>query len=518
MPFESLSARFEFQLSDFPSEWLPLTYLYDPDLPLFPVLYFHAPYQPRPHAPVSGPRSVIGYSGSFSTSTSRRTALQWAWLKQGSDPPENARYEAVVETVRNRLGLNQRIAISDLQGCLGGTLAPANQVIEELWHQIIAPAFGNALPFGRCWDGVFGLIRFIASWNSDGGRKGELIQTHYFAAAFGERIATGNLIHVDFILLLPTFEELRAAEFAQSLSEICRACQGCRSFGSKYCDDIEFDGLKFSAFRMARTGVGSKLNTNSVLQIIDAERDPTRRALFENYNAFNRGPARSIISLMMLRDLRRKGWDPVALRPQHARRCTLNSIGLSDAEGHSVIRAAMLRGEMALPMNIWVKTFLIRPIGFELTNRPTYAALFASSDVLGKLERLIWVASQGRKVHSSTCAEILWCVRYGGPDKQLRGANPLSCKICLPQIRSSCPAYAAIADKQVVFNTAAPSGGFAIETSAADNATANQRFVRVSSDRIYDEYSSRDRPTAFLPYPQSHGSGPLTVANFLTGY
>src|SRR5207253_1944132 len=116
MPFESLSARGEIEIPDFPSEWLPLTSLYDPDLPLLP----------------------------------------------------------------------------DLQGSLTGPLAPANQVVEELWHQVIAPAFGNALPFGKCWDGVFGLVRFIASWNSDGGRKGELIQTHYFAAAFGVRIATGN--------------------------------------------------------------------------------------------------------------------------------------------------------------------------------------------------------------------------------------------------------------------------------------------------------------------------------------
>ena len=41
MPFEALSEKHEFLIPDFPEEWLPLVYLYDPDLPLFPIYYFH---------------------------------------------------------------------------------------------------------------------------------------------------------------------------------------------------------------------------------------------------------------------------------------------------------------------------------------------------------------------------------------------------------------------------------------------------------------------------------------------
>src|SRR4051794_38263558 len=42
MAFESLSERYEFLVADFPADWLPLVYLYDPDLPLYPLLYFHS--------------------------------------------------------------------------------------------------------------------------------------------------------------------------------------------------------------------------------------------------------------------------------------------------------------------------------------------------------------------------------------------------------------------------------------------------------------------------------------------
>jgi hypothetical protein len=519
MPFESLSSRVELHIPDFPPEWLPLISLYDPDLPLFPVLYFHAldPALPSGQRPSLRDR-VYGFIQYLNLTPNG--AAVGVVLNKDLARPENARYEPLVkDLVRERLGLNQRITISDLKGSLGGALAPANNVVEELWHQIIASAFGNALPFGRCWDGVFGLVRFIASWNSEGGRKGELIQTHYFAAAFGEHIATGNFINVDFYLL-PTFEELQDSTNPLNLfprfGNLVRAAE---TFGSKYCEDVEFDGLKFSAFKMAKAGVGPKLNTESVIAIINAEPDPSRTALFENYNAFNRGPHRSIISLIMLRDLRRKGWDPGALSPST---CAKMYFALkSTYQTPKVIQLFAQQcfgAKSALPIDIWVKTFLQWPLGFQLSNESSYSALFTSCSVLGKLERVIWVASQGRKVHSSTCAEILWCIRYGGPNKQLRGANPLSCKICLPQIRSACPAYAAIATMQVVFNQPAMTAAFSIETSAKNDTAPNQRFVRVAGDGVYDEYSSRDRPGGFLPYPQSQGMGSLTVGNFVAKY
>src|SRR5687767_12093003 len=41
MPFESLSFRHTLHLDEVPHRWLPLISLYDPDLPLFPIYYFH---------------------------------------------------------------------------------------------------------------------------------------------------------------------------------------------------------------------------------------------------------------------------------------------------------------------------------------------------------------------------------------------------------------------------------------------------------------------------------------------
>src|SRR5689334_10689828 len=41
MPFEALSSAFSLEFQDVPPAWSPLVFPFDPDLPLFPLLYFH---------------------------------------------------------------------------------------------------------------------------------------------------------------------------------------------------------------------------------------------------------------------------------------------------------------------------------------------------------------------------------------------------------------------------------------------------------------------------------------------
>jgi hypothetical protein len=158
-------------------------------------------------------------------------------------------------------------------------------------------------------------------------------------------------------------------------------------------------------------------------------------------------------------------------------------------------------------------------LAFDVGARKYYERLFDCSDVWGKIERLIWMASQARKVHSSVAAEILWCVRYGGPDKKMRGSNPLSCKICETHVRESCPAYKAIENMGVEFNSTSKPDVFTIETSKGDNTSPLQRFVRCVGKDIEDEYSPNDRPKKFLAYPASpHAGERISVREFIEKY
>lgn len=57
--------------------------------------------------------------------------------------------------------------------------------------------------------------------------------------------------------------------------------------------------------------------------------------------------------------------------------------------------------------------------------------------MLGKLERVIWLASQSNKTNMKNFFDILWCQRYGTiGNGELRGVNPLACSLC--KLKSTC--------------------------------------------------------------------------------
>lgn len=68
--------------------------------------------------------------------------------------------------------------------------------------------------------------------------------------------------------------------------------------------------------------------------------------------------------------------------------------------------------------------------------------------MLGKLERVIWLASQSNKTNMKHFFDILWCQRYGtiGND-QLRGVNPLACSLC--RLKQTCLGLAKSANHKV---------------------------------------------------------------------
>ena len=175
----------------------------------------------------------------------------------------------------------------------------------------------------------------------------------------------------------------------------------------------------------------------------------------------------------------------------------------------------------AMPVDNWMETFFQWPLNVYPVGRGIlkWHTVFQNSASLGKVERLLWVVAQARKVHSSACNDAVWCIKYS-TDKP-RGANPLACNICLDSIRSCCPAYAQIRHKNVSFNT----GGsdFEITTSSGNNTTPNQRFIKCSGMSIYnnvtDEFSPVDNPNGFAPFPSAnHNGSVITVEEFVQRY
>jgi hypothetical protein len=527
MPFESLSFRHTLQITEVPHRWLPLIHLYDPDLPLFPIYYFHALRSDL--AAGARPRAedrVFGYVEHIRVRDAGGIEAGLVTNKDLALPANNAFRASAEFEVRARFGVIDPVTIADVSNSFQPPLQHANQVLAELWHRVIANAYGNLLPFGRLWDEVLGLARFVASWNAPAGRKSELIQTHYFATRFGQFIqAAAGIPQVDFHLLPTATELLDQANPLSDFSGFRDLLRVAEAFAAHYGTVRAVGSVNITAFNRPAPG---RLNSQALFNIIDGGHIPNnlRPAAVECFNTFDKGPQRTVIYLLMLNDLRHGLLQPGALTPAQ---CGSIYDGLARSyQSPKVIEiyAQQCFGNRhAMPIDTWIDTFLKWPLLVYPTERSQtpYTDVFSHAVGLGKVERLLWVTGQARKVHSSACDDAVWCVKYGS-DAGPRGANPLACNICLEAIRNHCPAYAAIRHKTVGFNGAAPAADFQVSTSIGNNVTPHQTFLTCTGRSIYaaieDNFSPADDPSGFAPFPQpGHAAGAqFTVEEFVERY
>lgn len=527
MAFESLSFRYNFQITDFPERWLPLIHLYDPDLPLFPIYYFHA----ISNKVAAGLRPnftdrVFGYLEKMNVVGAKKLDI---FLITNKDlfQEANSEFRNLAENeIRERLGLNNPVTAADVANTFLPPLDYANAVMNEIWHRVVSDTYDNLLPFGRLWDEVLGLTRFVASWNSDKGRKGELVQTHYFCSKFGEKIQVGGGIpNVDFFLLPTIHELLEPSNPLNTFPNYSKLVDVANRFQNNNCTYVPVGTLYLSKYNNP-PNTGS-FNTQKLNAIISQAYIPQnlRGHAIECFNAFYKGPTRTILFLMMLSDLRTKHLDPSLLNNSNLG-CIYDQLK-STYQSPKVIHIYAQQSfgnPNAIPKDIWIDTFLKWPLNIKkhlpISNPNKY--LFSKSNNLGKAERLIWVAAQARKVHSSACNDALWCIKKASNDNA-RGGNPLSCRICLASIRNVCPAFNEIKNKTVVFNKSATASQFQIQTSGGNNIAINQKFYSCSGksiyDQIIDDFSTSDNPNGFAPFPsQHHNGGSLTVQEFIDTY
>lgn len=518
MPFDSLAHRVRIELADLPFRWLPLIQLYDADLPLFPICYFHTHVDPGTR-PTQEERA-FGYLERLDIADDN-TASAVVVANKNLGGGDAAYRTPVVGAIRDRLGLNDAVVRNDVITCFQPPYGAANAVLTEIWERVI-PSYGGRLPFGKIWDEVLGLSRFVASFYSQSGRKGELIQTHYFASQFGERIqSAGGLANVDFFLL-PSFTELSdAGNPLTHFPRFARLVELAAEFVNRYCSQITVEGITLSRFHNT---AGGRFDTPKLLALISGLPPALQPSAFECFNAFNKGPQRTVLFLMMLADLRAS-----RLRPRDI--SAVQFAALQDGLGNTYQSPKVLQifaqqafgNPAAIPLDTWVKTFLSYPLQVARIDAASYTGLFQNATNLGKVERLIWVTAQARKVHSSACNDALWCLKKS-TETTARGANPLTCTVCLPAIRNQCPAFAHIRDSVVCFNRPVATGEtFSVQTSGGNITTPNQRFVRCQGSTAFgsvvDDYTPQDKPDGFAPFPNHPTTqDTMTVGDFVARY
>jgi hypothetical protein len=528
MPFESLAYRYTFLITDLPHRWLPLIHLYDPDLPLFPIYYFHVLADVTAQRPADVDRA-FGYVEKINLVDEGGATVTLVLNKDLSSFSNHGFIAPVENEVRERLGIVDPVRHTDLQNAFGPPYAAANAVLTEIWHRVVVNAYGNLLPFGRLWDEVLGLARFIASWYSPSGRKGELIQTHYFASRFGVRIqSAGSIPQVDYFLL-PTIHELKdRGNPLTSFPNYAALIHVAHLIQTSLCSLRTVGGVQFSTFSPPSSGQFTAVKMQGIINsgVIP---QAYKLAATECFNAFDKGAQRPIIFFMMLDDIRQGRLDPARLT---SAQCGSIYDGLGKSyQAPKVIEiyAQQSAGNnAAMPIDTWVRTFLKSPLNvYPRTKSNTmHHTIFSNSQSLGRWKDLFGFTAQARKVHSSACDDALWCLKYGANDRDFgpRGANPFACNICLDNIRNRCPAYAQIRGKGISFNGVVSGADFIISTSAGNNTTPGQTFTSCSGMGTYgplrDEFSPADDPNGFarFPDPAHPGGGVITVDDFVRIY
>lgn len=529
MKFEKLSFRQKIHLKDVPHRWIPLIHLYDPDLPLFPIYYFHTLREGlRPEDAILPKDRAYGFVERIRIFDSGGIDAEIITNKDLSLPENKDFVKPVEDEIRERFGINDPVQLNNITNAFEAPNEQANEVLGKMWQRVVANAYGNLLPFGRLWDEVLGLARFVASWNPPAGRKSELIMTHYFLTRFGEPIEISeNIPQVDFHLL-PTIKELlnqndELVDF-KTFRDVIKVAE---LFATHHGTQIAIDDIKLTRFVNPFKG---SFNTESLFKIFNGGKIPAnlRHTAVECFNAFDKGPPRTVLFLIMLHDLRKGLINPGDLTSAQSGSIYDGLKKISSYQSPKVIEiyAQQCFGNTeAMPVDTWINTFLMWPLKvFPVVRSKTpYTDIFSNAEGLGKVERLLWVTAQARKVHSSACDDAVWCIKNGSPEDGPRGANPFSCNICLESIRKSCPAFAAIASQVVGFNKQTPSANFQITTTGKNNKTPGQSFLLCTGHSIYgdirDQFSPDDSPSGFSSYPaEKHDGSPMTVAEFVDRY
>lgn len=450
----SLSNMITVTVSGIPVQWIPKIELYYPDLPQFPIMYLHS---------FCGTERVMGFPVAVSYQINGNTCTA-EFLVATNAATSLAVQSHLEEEIKERIGISQAITKADvISYCKGNT--EYEDFFSELWNDIQA-SYGASIPYGRFYEEVYSIVRFVAAWNPKTGRQSEMRMLYNFLSTFGEPAVVPTLPHLEcyFIPTLDEVENNHLIDFPkfQSLLDSIQKIYSYRNTGQNpvfMTKDYSFEDKAF-CFKSRNNTCKRCPNKSKINQCQKPNKQIKTFPVLENaypddkeafiseitlpmknaqiltdadkinldglVDAFNRHPGRAcffITSVMLVKNKICKNWTKDDFSSFYLQNKDL--VGYSPKVIACFLQQGFLKDEF-IPIDTWVEAFYKYALGIA-----NQTILYDTFDSLGKLERVIWLASQANKTNMKQFYDLLWCQRYGTIGNEiLRGINPIACAEC----------------------------------------------------------------------------------------
>lgn len=472
--------RHTYTFDNVPLQWIQGMEMFYPDLTNFPICYVHFR---------EGQERIYGFPVGITVSnTSGTVCTITVTFLCNKDPSTDEIKDHIMKEIKGRFGLTNPLVLDDLDTCTDDT--NLKNFLKEIW-KTASSLFGNSYPYGKLYEEMYSIVRFVAAWAPKTGRQSEMRALYNFMSLFGEKIEVKNEWKFLDFFVIPTYQDVvenNLSEFPK-FQEMFVALQkiwnehwklkgiyniSCDNHGSvKYPKYTRVEAEQFVADKKNTTTHKKctyKITSNDMeifaadngwgYNIDEFDRNyatpwyeqgkitlKEKNILKKLVSAFNRHPGRTTYFVWSIMSIAHKPYD--TYDPDYYYRFyqmaeNPNFVGISPKVVGCFLQQGFEQQEM-IPIDTWVESFHKGPLGID-----SKYDFFKQFKKIGKLERMIWKVSQAKKTNADPLMNVLWCIRFGETGNHvIRYANPLSCYACDFHNRG-CVGFEKIRNKKVL--------------------------------------------------------------------
>lgn len=413
-----LKYNYNITIHDVPLQWIPKIELYYPDLPQFPIMYIHK--KTNNQRVIACPVSV---NYEIHTNHCDATFLVLCNIDSNS----NSSIATILhDEISDRIGMKHAIKLQTILDCCNGN-SKYETLLENLWIYI-EKSYGTSIPFGRFYEEIYSIPRFVAAWQPKTGRQSEMRMLYNFMSTFGEEVVfPSQWQHLEYYVI-PTYEDVRHSEYSDFPTFAKLYISMKKLFEAEFTNTVVIENISFKVMPKAWKQNKDDFikNVSNKLYVSGIFDDDDKFYSEKLVDAFNRHAWRTayfISSFLNIEYIDYRSWTKDFFKSFYNNGSKLK--GYSEKVMACFLQQGFGKEEI-IPIDTWIETFYKFPLGIE--NRSDFYNSFSG---LGKLERVIWLASQSNKTNMKNFFDILWCQRYGTiGNSELRGVNPLACYGC----------------------------------------------------------------------------------------